>query len=159
MIARVEGYAVETRNEQIVEDRTTTVTIPLRNTKVELKADRIDIKGKVYFDTAKATIKSDSFDLLNEVAQVLKDHPEILKLRIEGHTDSRGSASYNLQLSTDRAASVRQYLIDQGVGGDRLVSEGFGETQPIDPRENATAWEQNRRVVFFVEEWDDTVAP
>ena len=83
------------------------------------------------------------------------NHQELTKIRIEGHTDSRGSAAGNLRLSQARAESVKTYLIDKGVESNRLVSEGFGEDKPLDPREVAEAWEQNRRVDFFISERSD----
>jgi len=85
----------------------------------------------------------------------LKAYPEIAKLRIEGHTDSRGSASTNQKLSEARAAAVLTYLVEHGVSADRMSSAGFGESKPIDPREVAEAWDKNRRVDFFVEVWQD----
>jgi len=78
-----------------------------------------------------------------------------VRIRIEGHTDSRGGEDYNLRLSQDRAASVRAYLIDRGVAPKRLHSVGFGETRPLDPREIEEAWSQNRRVDFWIEERSD----
>ncbi len=121
-------------------------------TLVELKADKIDIRESVYFKTGKSAIQSRSFNLLNQVAAILKAHPEILKVRIEGHTDSRGKDSYNLRLSKSRAAAVMEYLISKGVAADHLVSEGYGETRPIADNKTKTGRQQNRRVDFFVAE-------
>jgi outer membrane protein OmpA-like peptidoglycan-associated protein len=149
---RAEGYAVENRKLSLEAGETELIEVELRPTQVELTVEKIEIKGEVYFDTAKATIKPESFPLLDEVAQVMKDHPELLKLRIEGHTDSRGGDAYNLQLSKDRAASVLQYLVEHGVEAGRLESEGYGETKPLDKRENEAAWSKNRRVDFFIAE-------
>ncbi len=118
---------------------------------VELKKDKIEIKQKVYFDTAKWTIKPVSYPLLNEVAQVLKDHPTI-KIRIEGHTDSRGRDAYNLRLSQKRAEAVRDYLIQQGIDPSRLEAVGFGETRPIASNATAVGREANRRVEFVITE-------
>ena len=110
---------------------------------------------KINFETAKAVIKPDSFGLLDQAVKILVDYPEIRKLRIEGHTDSRGSDTYNLKLSSDRAASVMKYFIDKGVDPNRLTSQGFGESKPLDPANNEAAWTKNRRVDFFIELWDD----
>jgi OOP family OmpA-OmpF porin len=79
----------------------------------------------------------------------------VRRVRIEGHTDNRGDDAYNLQLSQERAASVRAYLVKQGVAAKRLSSIGYGETQPLDPRETEEAWSQNRRVDFWVEARED----
>ncbi|MFT4627435.1 MAG: OOP family OmpA-OmpF porin, partial [Myxococcota bacterium] len=69
-------------------------------------------------------------------------------VEVAGHTDSQGSDSYNQGLSQDRAASVRRYLMDKSVSADRLLSRGYGETQPIATNKTAAGREQNRRVEF-----------
>jgi OOP family OmpA-OmpF porin len=122
---------------------------------VELTRERIEIKESVYFETAKATIKAESYPLLDQIAALLDEHPELRRIRIEGHTDSRGDDAYNLKLSQDRAAAVRAYLIGKGVAAKRLSSIGYGEGKPLDPREIEEAWSQNRRVDFWIEERAD----
>lgn len=116
---------------------------------VKVTEKKIELSQTVYFDTAKATIKPVSFPLLNEVAKALDDNPKI-KVRIEGHTDSRGSDSYNLRLSTARAASVRNYLVARGTDGSRMVSQGFGESMPIADNRTKSGRGQNRRVEFLI---------
>jgi len=123
--------------------------------KVTVTADTIDLRDEIHFDTAKAVIQAESFGLLDDATQILLDHPEILMLRIEGHTDSRGTAEYNRDLSQRRADAVRQYFIDKGVEQGRLVAIGHGEDKPLDPSETAEAWATNRRVDFFIEAWAD----
>jgi len=122
---------------------------------VQITKERIDVQGTVYFETARATIKPESYPLLDDVAATIIDHPELTKVRIEGHTDSRGSASSNQRLSQARAESVMEYMIGKGLEASRLEAVGFGEDRPIDPAENATAWEKNRRVDFFIVERTD----
>ncbi len=91
----------------------------------------IKILEKVFFDTNKATIKKVSYPLLDTVATVLGQNPQVTRIRIEGHTDDMGKDSYNLKLSKERAAAVREYLKDKGIDPDRLESEGFGEERPL----------------------------
>jgi len=122
---------------------------------VALTKERIEIKESVFFETGKAAIKAESHGLLDQVAALLEAHAEVQRVRIEGHTDSRGSAEANLRLSQERAAAVREYLLGRGVAPKRLVSVGFGETRPLDPRENEVAWSQNRRVDFWIEEREE----
>lgn len=122
---------------------------PREYTLVELHRDRIEIRQRVHFETAKWRILQESFELLNEVAQVMKDHPN-LQIRVEGHTDSVGGAAMNLRLSQNRADSVREYLINQGVAPDRMEAIGFGLTRPIASNETAVGREQNRRVEFRI---------
>ncbi|MFT5459710.1 MAG: OOP family OmpA-OmpF porin [Myxococcota bacterium] len=149
------GYKPQVVSAQVEDGGTAQLVVQLEPAMAEIVGDRIDIKESVYFETAKAVIKPESFGLLDEVATILLDHPELTKVRIEGHTDSRGSASYNRTLSDKRAASVLEYLIDKGVDGGRLESIGYGEDKPLDTANNAKAWEKNRRVDFFVVERED----
>jgi len=122
---------------------------------VELTRERIEIKDSVYFETAKAAIKPESYPLLDQIATILHDHPEIRRVRIEGHTDSRGDDAYNLRLSQDRASAVRVYLVSKGIAAKRLSAIGYGETRPLDHRDVEAAWSQNRRVDFWIEERSD----
>src|SRR5690606_25944583 len=91
----------------------------------EIEGDQIRLNQKVHFATAKSDILPQSYPLLNEVAKVLQQHPN-LTIRIEGHTDSRGKAAYNKTLSQQRAESVRQFLIGRGIDAMRMESVGFG---------------------------------
>jgi outer membrane protein OmpA-like peptidoglycan-associated protein len=120
-----------------------------------LVGDRIDIREVVQFQTNSAEILPVSFPLLTQVATVMADHPELLKVRVEGHTDSRGPDAYNLALSQRRADSVRAFLVQHGVAPERLDAMGYGETRPVDPREVPEAWEKNRRVQLTVTQRSD----
>jgi OOP family OmpA-OmpF porin len=117
--------------------------------RVNLEAGKIEIKQKVFFDTNKATIKSVSYRLLNEVASALRGSPN-LEILVEGHTDSVGNDASNLRLSSARASAVREYLIGQGIDPQRLTAIGFGETRPITSNASAAGREQNRRVEFTI---------
>jgi outer membrane protein OmpA-like peptidoglycan-associated protein len=110
----------------------------------------IEILDKVYFEYNRATIKSESFPILDAVAGTLQGNPDIARLEIQGHTDERGNDNYNMRLSEARAKSVLEYLVDKGVEASRLQSHGYGETQPLDPRSNEQAWAKNRRVEFLI---------
>ena len=76
---------------------------------------------------------------------ILKEYPTS-KFHIEGHTDSDGKDAMNLKISQDRAAAVKNYLVENGVAADRLTSEGYGETKPIASNKTAKGKAQNRRV-------------
>ncbi len=120
------------------------------NDKVHISRDRIIITEQVYFETNKATIKRQSYEILDAVVKVLNENAQILKIRIEGHTDDRGSDDHNLKLSDDRAASVMKYLTDNGVAASRLDAIGYGETRPIKDNETAEGRATNRRVEFTI---------
>jgi outer membrane protein OmpA-like peptidoglycan-associated protein len=121
---------------------------------VKLTCEKIEIKDSVYFDTGKDHIQERSFTLLNQVAAVLQQASQIKRLRVEGHTDDRGKAAYNLDLSQRRAAAVLRYLVERGISEERLVSEGYGKTKPIADNKTAAGRSQNRRVEFVVIESD-----
>jgi OOP family OmpA-OmpF porin len=110
----------------------------------------IVILEQVQFDTAKATIKPASDQLLNEVAKILKDHPEIAKIEVQGHTDNRGGAAYNKALSEARARSVVDALVKRGIEKKRLAPKGYGQDKPLDAANNEAAWAKNRRVQFII---------
>jgi outer membrane protein OmpA-like peptidoglycan-associated protein len=137
----------ETRNGVDDEDGCPDVKLEL----VEVRKDigKIEIKQKVYFETGKATIRSISFELLNQVAIAIKSNPAMSVL-VEGHTDSVGSNTFNMGLSQRRADSVREYLLGQGVEGERLTAIGFGEEKPIDSNQTKDGREKNRRVEFTI---------
>ena len=119
-------------------------------TKVRLDKGRIVVLDKVYFDTARATIKPKSFNLLDQVAALI--NTATWKVKIEGHTDSQGRADKNIKLSEDRAASVKAYLVKRGIAEARLHSAGYGPTQPIADNKTGRGREANRRVEFLIVE-------
>ena len=110
---------------------------------------KIEIGQTVYFETNKAVIKPVSFPLLDEVAQVLIDNPEI-HVRVEGHTDARGGDDFNMGLSEARASAVENYLVARGVAAERMESQGLGETKPIADNRTRSGRAQNRRVEFVI---------
>lgn len=119
-------------------------------TMVRVTDKEIEIMQQVLFDTARATIKPESFPLLDEVAGVLKDHPEIVQVRVEGHTDSRGARAFNMRLSQDRANSVMKALVERGIEAGRLTAQGYGPTVPIGDNATEEGRQQNRRVQFTI---------
>jgi outer membrane protein OmpA-like peptidoglycan-associated protein len=99
----------------------------------------------VNFELNSATLTGGSGAILDLVAQTLAAYPEAI-VEVSGHTDTTGSASYNLALSEKRANAVRDYLISKGIDGDRLRAKGYGETSPIAEGNTEDAHAQNRRV-------------
>ncbi len=117
---------------------------------IQVTDKMIVLKEKIYFAFAKAVIQPRSFPLLDEIAQALRDHPTFV-IRIEGHTDSVGSAASNLKLSQARANAVRDYLIRKGIEPARLKAVGYGEERPIDDNATEAGRAVNRRVEFHIE--------
>lgn len=123
--------------------------------RVVVTRTKIEIKEKIFFEYNKAVIQPLSFELLNEVALVINDHPHIQRIRIEGHTDSDGSDSYNQKLSQKRAEAVREFLANAGVDGARLEAVGYGEDTPIDTNKTTEGKAKNRRVEFTILQQED----
>ena len=124
---------------------------PKKYNLVVVTEKKIELKQTVFFDFNKASIKSVSFALLNEVAQAMADNPKI-KVEIGGHTDSVGNDAFNLKLSQSRAESVRIYLIKRGIDSNRMVPKGYGENVPIADNRTEAGRSQNRRVEFVITE-------
>src|SRR5262252_1410440 len=118
---------------------------------VVLTDQQIEIKQQVNFATDKSTIKKNSFVLLATVARIMKLHPEITKVRVEGHTDNHGTEQHNLKLSQDRADSVRKHLIEvDGIDAARLEAVGYGLGHPIADNKSAKGRALNRRSAFVI---------
>jgi len=122
---------------------------PKKLTLVSVTQEKIELHQAVFFATARATILPQSFALLDEVGEVLKMRPT-MQVRVEGHTDSRGSQAHNMLLSQARADSVKAYLVGRGINAARLVAVGFGSEQPIETNKTAAGRERNRRVEFMI---------
>lgn len=116
-----------------------------------IEAGQIKIIQQVKFKTNSATILPESDTILSAVLSILKDHPEIKKIRVEGHTDNVGKAAYNKSLSQKRADSVVKWLTGHGVEKSRLVAKGWGQEHPIDTNNTDEGKQNNRRVEFHIE--------
>jgi OOP family OmpA-OmpF porin len=128
---------------------------PPQPKRVEVTADAIVINDKILFEFDKAVIQAASFELMDEITQVVKDNPRIKKISIEGHTDDDGSAKYNKKLSQKRADSVMKYLVEHGIDAARLSAVGHGEDIPLVPNDSDENKEKNRRVEFLIVEQDE----
>ena len=118
---------------------------------VVVRKDRIEIKEQIKFSpSSDKIIGRESFAVLDDVAQALKDNPQIRKIRVEGHTDSKGSDAANLRLSQRRAEEVMSQLIRRGIDPGRTQAVGFGETRPIASNTSAAGRAENRRTEFNI---------
>jgi outer membrane protein OmpA-like peptidoglycan-associated protein len=104
-----------------------------------------DYAKTILFNSGKATFQQQTYPVLQSIVAILKEYPSS-KFSIEGHTDSDGKDAANQKLSEDRAAAVKNYLIENGVAADRLTSAGFGESMPIASNKTKAGKAQNRRV-------------
>ena len=124
--------------------------LPAEPPLVTLNERSIDLAEKIQFQPGSPVLLPASEALLDQVATILFDHPEVMKIQIEGHTDSMGSTATNQKLSAARAQAVRAYLENAGVVGARMVAKGFGETHPIADNRTAAGRDQNRRVELMI---------
>ncbi len=129
--------------------------------KVKLTRSEIVILQKIQFKFDSATILPVSRDTLHQVAEMIKTHPEIRKVSIEGHTDEIGTDAYNMELSKRRARAVMRWLTDkEAVPSARLTYRGFGRSRPLAPNKTKQGREANRRVEFkIVERHDEDARP
>lgn len=105
----------------------------------------LNMPGQITFATNRSEINPSFFDVLNSVALVLKEYDQTM-VEVMGHTDSTGSEDYNWRLSEQRAASVSQYLMAQGLASSRIQSSGLGESYPIASNSTPEGRQLNRRV-------------
>ncbi|TNF36647.1 MAG: hypothetical protein EP329_04960 [Deltaproteobacteria bacterium] len=117
---------------------------------IQTISGKITIKELINFVSGSAELTPESNAVLDQVATFLLQHPEVKRLRIEGHTDDRGDQEENVDLSERRAWSVKGYLVAHGVDGRRLYPMGYGPTRPVDPGRGKEARAKNRRVEFHV---------
>ena len=109
----------------------------------------VTVQNEVLFDFNSAALRSSSRDALREMANVFEKYPDTT-IKVEGHTDSIGTASYNERLSERRADSVASYLENLGVRSARVRTIGFGESQPRASNNTASGRQQNRRVEIHI---------
>lgn len=108
------------------------------------------IKLDVLFDFDSANVKPNFYPRLERMAEFMKVNPNMSAV-LEGHTDSKGPASYNLRLSQARANAVKSFLVNKyGTDANRLKTVGYGESQPIDTNDTAAGRQNNRRVVAII---------
>jgi OOP family OmpA-OmpF porin len=111
---------------------------------------QIVILQQVKFKTGSAVILPESDIILDAIQKIFEGHPEIKKVRVEGHTDNRGGAAYNKNLSQKRAAAVVKWLVSHGIEKSRLTSEGFGFSRPIATNKTEEGRQENRRVELHI---------
>ncbi len=121
-------------------------TVP---TQAKLVGDRIEIKEQVQFRLGKADVDPLSYDLLRQVADILRSRPK-QRIEVQGHTDNRGNPRRNLELSQQRADKVREFLIHEGIAAERLTARGYGALRPRVSNQTQEGRAENRRVEFVL---------
>jgi outer membrane protein OmpA-like peptidoglycan-associated protein len=146
------GCPADTDNDGVIDEVDRCPTTPGNGTANGCPEVREEVKKRlnfatrgIYFETGKATLKSNSYAMLNEIISILEEYTDY-SLRIGGYTDSQGSDATNLRLSQARVDAVKSYLIRNSVKESRIEATGFGEAKPIASNATATGRAQNRRV-------------
>ena len=117
---------------------------------VEVESTHLSLRDAITFDTGRDTLRPESGRILDEIARVLKAHPELRRIRVEGHTDNVGGRGYNQDLSARRARSVVRALVQRGIASERLESAGYGFERPLASNATALGRGKNRRVELTV---------
>jgi OmpA-OmpF porin, OOP family len=145
--ASAEGYLNTTDSVDVISEEITPILKDIFLQPIEVGVT-VRLKN-IYFDFDKTTLKKESFVELNKVVDFLKQNPHV-EIEIAGHTDSKGSDDYNLNLSQGRSQSVVDYIVSQGIDSNRLTAHGYGESKPIDTNDTDEGRANNRRVEFTI---------
>jgi len=122
------------------------------SSKVVTKGDNILLPGAIVFDSGQATLKEgeQNEEILTQLKAYLDNHPNVTLMRIEGHTDNVGKPEDNLELSGNRALTIKKALVERGVDTKRMIAVGFGERKPIASNDTDEGRAQNRRTQFKI---------
>lgn len=145
--ASAEGYLNATDSVEVASEDVTPVIKNVFLTQIEVGLT-VRLKN-IYFDFDKTTLKSESFVELDRVVDFLNRNSSV-SIEIAGHTDNKGSDTYNQNLSQGRSQSVVDYLISKGIDPSRLEARGYGESKPVETNETEEGRAINRRVEFTV---------
>jgi outer membrane protein OmpA-like peptidoglycan-associated protein len=117
---------------------------------VRFEGKQIVILEQIHFATGRDVIEADSSGVLDQVAQVMRDHPDLARVAVEGHTDDEGAEQANLALSQRRAVAVVRALVSRGIDARRLEARGYGPRRAITDNKTPEGRAKNRRVEFLV---------
>ncbi len=143
---QADGYISDSRSVSLFANETVNVSFDLRDA---LREGAVLSFDNIYFASGSATLKPESYSILDSVAILLRNNPTS-RIQISGHTDSDGSEASNQTLSERRAQSVYQYLLSTGIADNRLTTAGYGESIPVVPNNSAANKAKNRRIEFLV---------
>jgi outer membrane protein OmpA-like peptidoglycan-associated protein len=148
LYARREGYLFRSLSFDYSENKNpdpVVVNIALEKVKPGAKV----VLNNIFFATGKYDLEDKSKTELDKIIEFMENNPK-LKVEISGHTDDVGSDVDNMKLSVNRAKAVYDFLITAGVAKERLMSKGYGETQPSVPNDSEANRQINRRIEFKV---------
>ncbi|WP_078063180.1 OmpA family protein [Solirubrum puertoriconensis] len=105
--------------------------------------------NNIFFAQSKYYLRENSYPELMRLVRIMKDYPQ-MEIRVDGHTDNQGDPALNMKLSIDRVNEVKKYLVSKGIPGNRITTQGFGDTKPIASNEQEETRKMNRRVEFVI---------
>ncbi|NRA34793.1 MAG: OmpA family protein [Polyangiaceae bacterium] len=154
LAVEADGYLRTVIQVDVAARKEQRVSIPMAKrparSNVVVTTKEIRLKKQVHFAHSSAELMPDSIAIIAEIAEVMSDHSEIERIEVQGHTDNTGSPAYNMKLSADRAAAVREALIVNGVALGRITAKGYGDTQPLAPNVSDRNRSRNRRVQLVI---------
>lgn len=118
--------------------------------KAEPTFEEVTLKAGALFDSGKADLRTAGIAELDDLVAKIKTHHDIESIQVTGHTDSQGATAYNQTLSEQRAASVKDYLVKNGIDGNVISTAGAGDSQPKASNATAAGRAQNRRVQLVI---------
>ncbi len=133
--------SVQVTEEAVADQSVAGVSITSKSTATQA----VLANAVVYFEYDRFNLTSKSIQALKGVSELMKKNSKIT-ISIEGHADERGTREYNLALGQRRAEAVANYLVANGINGNRLITKSYGEERPLSLGSNDTAWSKNRRV-------------
>ena len=146
--AEAPGYVAVSENLDL-KNETEYQEITRDLTLVPLEKGEVVRMNNIFFETAKADLRPESFAELDRMVALLNEHPS-MEISIDGHTDNVGTTAFNEQLSQARAQAVETYLIGKGITTKRLRVRGYGDTKPVASNDTDEGRQQNRRVEFTI---------
>ncbi len=124
--------------------------VPEITAPIEFRGDQLRLQQRVYFGVERVRVPPTVMPILTALARFLNAHPEVQRLRIEGHSDDRGTRRHGFDLSLRRALAVKAYLVDQGVDASRLEAVGYGDMRPLGTFHDEVTRAGNRRIEFII---------
>jgi outer membrane protein OmpA-like peptidoglycan-associated protein len=115
----------------------------------KVKEGSVAVLKNIFFEFDKYDLQDKSLTELQKILRFMNENPSV-KIEISGHTDNSGNATYNQQLSNNRAQSVKTYLVERGIDSKRLFTKGYGSEKPIRPNDTEENRQLNRRIEFKI---------
>lgn len=151
-----EGYLTAGRDLQVAPDSEEELTLSFSGEEgdiiVGVSETQLQVQGRIDFESGGDMLLDSSHQVLDVVAAVLFENPEVWNLQIQGHSDDAGDEDYNLELTQRRAEAVKAYLVEKGISAERLEAEGYGSAMPLVPNTSRRNRNLNRRIEFRIQD-------